>query len=76
MNKRLILNTIARLLQVEAAFLVIPLIFSLIYKENISYSYLIPILILIVISIPLSLIKTKESKFMRKTELQQSELLG
>lgn len=66
MNKRLILNTIARLLQVEAAFLVIPLIFSLIYKENISYSYLIPILILIVISIPLSLIKTKESKFYAK----------
>lgn len=66
MNYRLVFKTIGKLLQVEAALLVIPLIVSIFYEENISYSYLVPIGILIIISILLSLLKPRELSFTAK----------
>lgn len=66
MNYKLVFKTIGKLLQVQAAFLVIPLLFSFISQENISYSYIIPIAILLVFSFLLSFLKTGESKFYAK----------
>lgn len=66
MNYKLVFKTIGKLLQVEAALLVIPLIVSFFYEENISYSYLVPIGILIIISIMLSLLKPSELSFTAK----------
>ncbi len=63
MNFKLVFKTIGRLLQVEAALLIIPLVFSVIYKENITHAFLVPILLLIIISLFLSFIKTKNMKF-------------
>ncbi|MCK9470429.1 MAG: TrkH family potassium uptake protein [Bacilli bacterium] len=66
MNYKLVFKTIGKLLQVEAALLVFPLIFSLFYKEKISYSFLIPIAILLLVSRGLSFLKPKETKFYAK----------
>ena len=43
MNYRMVLKMIGRLLIVEAALLILPLIVSFIYEENLYLSYLVPI---------------------------------
>jgi len=47
MNKRMIVNTLGKILIVEGFMLILPLITSLVYKEGIYLSYMIPIAILL-----------------------------
>ena len=49
MNLKVVLYTLAKILKVEAILLVLPLIVSVIYKEDTFLSFLIPIAILLVI---------------------------
>ncbi len=49
MNYKMIFHTIGQILKVEAALLVLPLVVSLIYRENTYWAFLIPIALLLII---------------------------
>lgn len=55
MNIKMIFHTIGKLLIVEAALLILPLIVSFIYKENTYLSWIIPIVALLAIGILLNI---------------------
>ena len=55
MNIKMIFHTIGKLLIVEAALLVLPLIVSFIYKENTYLSWIIPLVALLAIGILLNI---------------------
>ncbi|NLD25736.1 MAG: TrkH family potassium uptake protein [Acholeplasmataceae bacterium] len=62
MNYRMVFRVIGNLLRVEAGLLLLPLIVSFIYKENLYYTYLIAIGILLVLSFILTAPKLKSRK--------------
>lgn len=68
MNKRLLFNTIGKILILEAFFLVFPLIVAFIYRESTKniFSIAITVFILLVIGFLLSLIKIKGLNFNAK----------
>lgn len=68
MNKRLLFNTIGKILILEALFLVFPLIVALIYRESIKniLAISVTVLILLVIGFLLSIIKVKGLNFNAK----------
>ena len=51
MNIKMVLHTIGKLLIVESSLLTLPLIVSLIYKENTYWSFIIPIIGLLILGI-------------------------
>ena len=60
MNFKMILNTLGKILFIEAILLILPLIVSLIYQENTYMSFIITIGILLIVSCILLLIKPKK----------------
>jgi len=66
MNYRLIIKTIGKLLYIEALLLIIPLLCSFIYKEDIYLAYLIPISIMIILGFIFSKIKCENNKFYQR----------
>ena len=60
MNIKAVLNTLGRLLQVEAGLLVLPLVVALIYGED-AHPFLLTILIIGIVGTALTLIKKKTS---------------
>lgn len=62
MNVRLVLKTMGKLLVLEAILLLLPLLVSLIAKENTWLSFVTPIACLVGVGLPLSFIKLKERK--------------
>ncbi|RDY27048.1 TrkH family potassium uptake protein [Lachnotalea glycerini] len=66
MNKSVILHVIGWILTVEAAFMLLPCIVAVIYKEQSGFSFLITIALCLLIGIPLLLHKPKEKKFFSK----------
>ena len=63
MNYKMIINTLGKILKIEAALMFFPLVVSLIYKDGCHYSFLIPIIILIILSILTSLFKPSRKDF-------------
>ena len=59
MNFKMIFYTIGNMLKVEALLLILPLVVSLVYKENTYLSFLIPIAILTVVGFAISFKKPK-----------------
>lgn len=66
MNKKFILHIIGWILIFEAAFMLLPTIVAVIYKEAHGYSFLITIGICLLIGIPLSRLKPKNKVFFAK----------
>ncbi len=53
MNRRMVLNTLGKIVWVEAFLMLLPVAVCLIYKDNALFSFLITIAIAIVVSLPL-----------------------
>lgn len=66
MNYALILKLIGNLLRIEAAFLLVPLCVSLIYKSGDANAFLLSILILAVLGALLLFVKPKDKRFKAK----------
>lgn len=66
MNKSIIFHIIGWILNFEAGFMVLPLIVSIIYKEQSGLAFLIAIGLCLLFGIPLSLIKPKSNHFNAK----------
>ena len=66
MNYRIIFRMIGKLLLVEAFLLILPLIVSFIYKEDLYWSYLIPIISLLLVGGICSSLKLKHKDFFAK----------
>lgn len=62
MNSSMIRVILGQVLQVEAAFLLLPCIVSLVYQEKVGYTYLIVALICVVIGTLMSLINRPDNK--------------
>ena len=60
MNKKMVLNTLGKIIWLEAAFLTLPLIVSLIYRNDCTVAFLITIGVAAAVALPLTfLCKTK-----------------
>lgn len=66
MNYRVVISIVGKSMIVEAILLLFPMLVGFIYQENTFMSFLLPILALLVVGIPLSLIKSKERQFYTK----------
>lgn len=66
MNKSIILHIIGWILTVEAAFMFLPLIVAVIYKEQSGVAFLITIGICLLIGLPLAIRKPKNKTFFAK----------
>lgn len=66
MNKYVIFYIIGWILNIEAAFMLLPSICAIIYKEKSIFAFLITIVICLFIGIPLSLRKPKNRVFFAK----------
>jgi trk system potassium uptake protein TrkH len=66
MNKSIILHIIGWILTVEAAFMILPLIVAVIYKEQSGFAFLITIGICLLIGAPLALHRPKNKTFFSK----------
>ena len=66
MNRRMILRTLGNILVFEGIILVLPLLVSLIYKENKAIYFLITIVIALAIGGALSKLKTKDKRIYAK----------
>ena len=76
MNIKMVLHTIGKLLIVEASLLTLPLIVSLIYKENTYWSFIIPIIGLLVLGILLTKIgSSKLSELAQETVISKKILM-
>lgn len=66
MNIKMVLHTIGKLLIVESSLLTLPLIVSLIYKENTYWSFIIPIIGLLILGILLTIKKPQRKNLYAK----------
>lgn len=66
MNKSIISHIIGWVLNFEAAFMLLPLVVAIIYKEQSGFAFLITIGLCLLFGIPLSLIKPKSNHFYAK----------
>lgn len=66
MNYKIIIKILGRILFLEGLLLIIPLIVSLVYKENTYLSFLIPIIFLLILGGSLSMVKTDNKNFYAK----------
>ncbi len=62
----MVLNTLGKVLIIEALLLLFPMLVGVIYNENTFVSFLIPVLGLILIGAPLSLLKIKDKAIYAK----------
>lgn len=66
MNYKMVFNTLGKVLIIEALLLIFPMFVGVVYKENTFTSFLIPIIGLILIGAPLSLLKIKNKAIYAK----------
>lgn len=66
MNYKIIIRILGRILFLEGLLLIIPLIVSLVYKENTYLSFLIPIIFLLILGFSLSMVKTDNKNLYAK----------
>ena len=62
MNKKMVLNTLGKIIGVEAALLILPLVVSVIYKNDSIAAFLITIAVAAVVSLPLLLFCKPKNK--------------
>lgn len=62
MNFRMIFHMLGKIINLEAALMVLPFVVSLIYQESCSVSFLAAILVALVIGIPLSMLTRPKDK--------------
>ena len=62
MNKKMVLNTLGKIIWAEAALLILPLIISLIYRNDCVVSFLITIAVAAVVALPLSVFCKTDNK--------------
>ena len=62
MNKKMVLSTLGKIIWAEAALLILPLIFSLIYRNDCVVSFLITIAVAAVVALPLSVFCKTDNK--------------
>ena len=60
MNYKMVLNTLGKVMLIGVIILILPLLVSIIYSENLELSFIVPIIILLVLSIPCLLVKPKD----------------
>lgn len=63
MNYKMIINTIGKILKIEAILLLFPLVVSIIYKDNCHFAFIIPIIILLVLGLLCDLFKPTRTEF-------------
>ncbi|MBR3767461.1 MAG: TrkH family potassium uptake protein [Clostridia bacterium] len=68
MNKKMVLSTLGKIIWVEAALLLLPLIVCLIYRNDSVYSFLITIAVAVVIAFPLTFFCKTENKLIYSKE--------
>lgn len=68
MNKKMVLNTLGKIIGVEAALLILPLIVSVIYKNDSIAAFLITIAVAAVVSLPLLLFCKPKNKVIYSKE--------
>ncbi len=68
MNKKMILNTLGKIIWVEAAFLLLPLIVSLIYRNDCFSAFLITIGVAAVVALPLTFLCKTENRVIYSKE--------
>ncbi|MBQ2759720.1 MAG: TrkH family potassium uptake protein [Clostridia bacterium] len=62
MNKKMVLSTLGKIIWAEAALLILPLIISLIYRNDCVVSFLITIAVAAVVALPLSVFCKTDNK--------------
>lgn len=62
MNKKMVLNTLGKIIWAEAALLILPLIISLIYRNDCVVAFLITIAVAAVVALPLSVFCKTDNK--------------
>ncbi len=68
MNKKMVLNTLGKIIGIEAALLILPLIVSVIYKNDSIVAFLITIAVAVVVSLPLLLFCKPKNKVIYSKE--------
>ena len=68
MNKKMVLNTLGKIIGVEAALLILPLVVSVIYKNDSIAAFLITIAVAAVVSLPLLLFCKPKNKVIYSKE--------
>ncbi len=66
MNYKMVLNTLGKVMLIGVIILILPLLVSIIYSENLELSFIVPIIILLVLSIPCLLVKPKNKMIYAK----------
>lgn len=66
MNYKIVFKVIGSILRVEAGLLLIPFLVSLIYQENLYLAYILPIVLLIILSFLFKMKKTESTKIYAK----------
>lgn len=66
MNYSIIIYIIGYILEIEAAFMALPLVTSLIYRENSGYAFLITIILCLALGIPMTYKKSSKKAFYTK----------
>ncbi len=66
MNYKMVFSIIGKTLVIEALLLLLPMLVGIIYAENNLIAFLVPILALLVVGFPLSLLKSKDNQMYAK----------
>ena len=66
MNYKIVFRVIGNILRVEAGLLLIPFLVSLIYQEDLYLAYILPIVLLIILSFLFKMKKTESTKIYAK----------
>lgn len=69
MNYRMIINTIGKILKIEAVLMLFPLLVSFVYKDGCYFAFIIPIIILFVLGILANFIKPVRKEFFAREGL-------
>ena len=66
MNYSIIIYIIGYILEIEAAFMALPLVTSIIYRETSGYAFLITIILCLALGIPMTYKKSSKKAFYTK----------
>lgn len=83
MNYSIIIYIIGYILEIEAAFMALPLVISIIYRETSGYAFLITIILCLALGIPMTYKKSSKKAILyqrrfrdRSTELDRIKYYG
>ena len=66
MNYKMVLSILGKVLIIEAVLMLIPALVGVIYNENNHWAFLYPVIGLLLVGIPLSLLKEKDNEMYAK----------